>query len=145
TEFALLALAAGAGDEREERELGRGDVQELSLPAGVEAVQRVRSEWVAGSGARVGEGAGGVGGQAEALHHPARAGVDTGCERDDLVERERPEADIERAPAAFRRVAATPVLACQTPADLDRGRERRVERGRVQADEADERRRARYL
>jgi hypothetical protein len=68
------------------------------LPARpVEAVQHVAPERVAGGDVRVVEVVDGIVVHAEAIHHVARAGVPVGREGDDLVERERFEAEVERS------------------------------------------------
>ena len=59
-------------------------------------------------------------------------------ERDDLLEGQVAEAEGEGGAGRLGGVAAAPVLAGEPPADLDAGREMRLEPRHRQADEADE-------
>src|SRR4029450_2675990 len=77
---------------------------------------------------------------AEALHDSPRTDVADGREGNDLLEAQMVEAEGDGCPSPFRRVAASPVLACEAPADLDGRAEVGFEERIRQAHEADGRR-----
>jgi hypothetical protein len=76
---------------------------------------------------------------AEALHNVTRTPIFLRGERDDLRQTETTECVIQRGRRGFGRVSAPPILAGETPADLDVGREMRVEARLGQANVADKR------
>ena len=74
----------------------------------------------------------------ELLHDPLGAQVGRRREGHELLETQRAEGVSEYRTRSFGGEAAAPVRARQPPPDLDRRRERRLERHRVEADETDE-------
>lgn len=75
---------------------------------------------------------------AETLHDPPRTFVADRREGNDFVEAQLIEGEGDGCASAFGRIAASPVLACEAPADLDGGREVGVEARLCKANEADE-------
>ena len=102
-------------------------------------VQDVAAERAIGRQVRVVEVVGRVARHPDPLHHGPRADVRRDGERHDLLEPSLLEPEREGGPRGLGRVAVAPGLGRQAPADLDRGRERRLEVRRGQPGEADER------
>jgi hypothetical protein len=69
---------------------------------------------------------------ANPLHHPPRAFIGRHGERDDLIETRLFEPEPQRGCPGLGRVAVAPRIVREPPADLDRRREVRLERGAVQ-------------
>src|SRR5579883_1501528 len=61
------------------------------------------------------------------LHDGPRSEIRCGRERDDLLQSQVPEAEFEGRAGGLGGVAAAPMRAGQPPADLDAGREVRLE------------------
>ena len=75
----------------------------------------------------------------DVFHHAARAQIFGNCERDQAVESSGLKGVADNRAGCFSGQAVPPVVEREAPANLHRGRERRVERWDGEADEADER------
>jgi len=81
----------------------------------------------------------------QTFHDAPRAGVGRDGERDDLIELQILKTELDGGLGGFGGVTVPPVFVGQSPADLDTGREGRIEARHSQSHVADEFRDARYL
>src|ERR1700734_4111364 len=79
---------------------------------------------------------GGIVGHAEAIHHAPRAQVRRRCKCDDLGPAQLRKSVRERRSRSFGRIPLSPMLECEPPADLVRGRKGSFERNFLQGDNA---------
>jgi hypothetical protein len=98
----------------------------------------MRCESIAGGDAGVQEVLSRIVGHVETLHQAARASVDGSGVGDELAQAELVEREDDRGARRLTGDAPTPVATSQTPAELDRGRERDVDLDRVEPDVARE-------
>jgi len=75
---------------------------------------------------------------AQRFHHPPRAFVGRHGHRHDLVQAQRFEPMVQNRARTFACEAVTPRVVRESPTDLDRRREVRVERNLLEPDEPDE-------
>ena len=88
---------------------------------------------------------GGIPPHPDAPHYPLRPGIANVRERHNFLQPDLIEAEGDRRSGSLGRVAISPELAGEPPADLDRRCEGRLEHGFVETHEPDERSGATYL